>query len=130
MESLPISVDDIVLSRKCLVVARFVSKNTLKTNQFWIYQPSGRKLFDATKANLGKSFEVGEYEAGTRLIFALLTDDGYTYCTDSNLNPDARVHVVKLPLGISKCLLRWEDLYGLKDRDYNDLVVEISLVPK
>ena len=112
------------------MVARFVSKNTLKTNQFWIYQPNGRKLFDATNANLRRSFEVGEYEAGTRLIFALVTDDGKTYYTDSNRNPDARVHVIKLPLSASKCLLRWEDLYGLKDRDYNDLVVEISLIPK
>ncbi len=130
VEILPTSVDDIILPRKCLVVARFVSKGTLKTNQFWIYQPNARILFDASKANLGKSFEVGEYEAGTRLIFALVTDDGKTYYTDSNRNPDARVHVIKLPLSASKCLLRWEDLYGLKDRDYNDLVVEISLIPR
>ena len=130
VESLPISIDDIVLTRKAQVVARFVSKNTLKTNQFWIYQPNGHKIFDATKENLRKSFDLGEYEAGTRLIFSILTDDGYTYCTNSNLNPDSRVHVTKLPLGTSKYLLRWEDQFGLKDRDYNDLVVEISLIPK
>jgi len=129
VEVVPVSNEDIVLTRDCRVVARFVGKNTQNNNQFWICQPSREKLFDATKENLGKSFEVGNFEAGTRLVFALKAEDGNVYYTDSNLNPDLKAHVIKLPLGSNRCQLRWEDLYGLKDRDYNDLVVEISLSP-
>jgi len=129
VEVVPVSNEDIVLTRDCRVVARFVGKNTQNNNQFWICQPSREKLFDATKENLGKSFEVGNFEAGTRLVFALKAEDGNVYYTDSNLNPDLKAHVIKLPLGSNRCQLRWEDLYGLKDRDYNDLVVEISQLP-
>ena len=38
----------------------------------------------------------------------------------------AKKHVIKLPLGSTKCQLRWEDLYNLKDTDYNDLIVRSS----
>ena len=79
---------------------------------------------------MGKSFEVGDYPTGTRLIFALQTQDGTFFYTDSGLNEDGKSHVLRLKLGSNKCQLRWEDLYGLKDTDYNDLVVEIKMDPK
>jgi hypothetical protein len=79
---------------------------------------------------VGKSFEVGDYPTGTRLIFALQTQDGAFFYTDSGLNEDGKSHVLRLKLGSNKCQLRWEDLYGLKDTDYNDLVVEIKMDPK
>jgi hypothetical protein len=87
-------------------------------------------LFESTTGNVGKSFEVGEYPAGTRLVFALQAQDGNAYYTDSNLNADARAHVIKVSLGSTKFQLRWEDLYNLKDRDYNDMVVDITIYPK
>jgi hypothetical protein len=87
-------------------------------------------LFDSIQGNVGKSFEVGDYPAGTRLVFGLQAQDGAFYCTDSSLNVDGKSHVIKLPLGSSKCQLRWEDLYNLKDKDYNDLVVEIAMTPR
>ena len=64
-----------------------------------------------------------------RLVFALQSQDGNMYYTDSSLNSDGKSHVIKLPLGSVKCQLCWEDLYALKDRDYNDLVVEITMNP-
>ena len=87
-------------------------------------------LFDSINENVGKSFDVGDYPANRRLVFALQAADGNMYYTDSSLNEDGKAHVIKLPLGSCKCQLRWEDLYALIDRDYNDLAVEIIISPK
>jgi hypothetical protein len=130
VEVIPVSNEDVVLSKNSRVVARLAAKNTPSNNQLWLYRPEEKKLFDSIKENVGKSFEVGSFPAGTRLVFALKTQDGNTYYTDSNLNQDARAHVLKAAVGSSKCQLRWEDRYGLKDRDYNDLIVEIAMYQK
>ena len=122
--------EDVVLDKNSHVACRMVSKNTPNHNQFWLYRPENKLLFDSVPGNVNKSFDVGDYPAGTRLVFALQAQDGSFYYTDSSLNADGKSHVIKLPLGSNKCQLRWEDLYGLKDTDYNDLVVEINLTPK
>ncbi len=126
----PIVREDVILEKDSHVVARLVSKNTPNHNQFWLYKPEKKLIFDSIQGNVGKSFEVGDYPAGTRLIFALQTQDGTFFYTDSGLNEDGKSHVLRLKLGSNKCQLRWEDLYGLKDTDYNDLVVEIKMDPK
>lgn len=136
IEVMPIVREDVVLATDSHVVARLVSKSTPYHNQFWLYQPSKKLLFDSVQGNVGKSFEVGDYPAGTRLVFAIQAQDGTFFYTDSSLNGDGKKHVIKFPLGSSKCQLRWEDLYNLIDKDrkdradYNDLVVEINMTPR
>lgn len=130
IEVIPTIKEDVVLAEDSHVVARLVSKNTPYHNRFGLFRPKSKLLFDSISENVGKSFDVGDFPAKTRLVFALQAQDGNAYYTDSSLNGDGRSHVLKLPLGSSKCLLRWEDLYALKDRDYNDLVVEIIMTPK
>jgi C1A family cysteine protease len=130
VEVIPVSNEDVILAKDSRVVARFVSKSTPLNNEFWLSGPDNRKLFDASSENLKKTFEVGEFPAGTRLIFAVKTSENKIYYTDSNLNPDGRGHVFRINFGSYKCQLRWEDLYNLADRDYNDLVVEITMIPK
>jgi hypothetical protein len=126
----PIIREDVILEKDSHVVARMISKNTPLHNQFWLYQPEKKLIFDSVQENVGKSFDVGDYPAGTRLVFALQTQDGNCFYTDSGLNEDGKSHVIKLKLGSNRCQLRWEDLYGLKDTDYNDLVVEINMNPR
>jgi hypothetical protein len=130
VELVPASNQDVVLSRDCLVKARMIAMNTTLRNEFWLRRPEEKKIFDCIRENVGRTFEVGSFKAGTRLVFALVDQDGNIYTTDSKLNQDPRPHVLKLPLGVNKCQMRWEDQYGLKDRDYNDLVVEITMYPK
>jgi len=127
IEVMPIIREDVILAANSHVVARLVGKNTPYHNRFWLYQPDSKMLFDSIQENVGKSFVVGDFPAKTRLVFALQAQDGSMYYTDSSLNEDGKAHVIKLPLGSSKCQLRWEDRYALKDRDYNDLVVEIII---
>jgi hypothetical protein len=132
IEVMPTIKEDVVLAADSHVMARLVSKNTPYNNRFWLIQPESKSkmLFDSILENVGKSFDVGDFPAKTRLVFALQAADGNMYYTDSSLNIDGKSHVIKLPLGSFKCQLRWEDLYALKDRDYNDLVVEIIMNPQ
>ena len=96
---IPIINEDVVLAKDSHVVARLVSKNTPYHNQFWLYQPENKMLFDSIQGNVGKSFEVGTFRPDTRLVFALQAQDGNMYYTDSSLNGDGKAHVIKLPWG-------------------------------
>jgi hypothetical protein len=129
IEVVPSINNDIIMPINGRVVARFLSKRTPFDNEFRLYSPKPiNPIFAATNANLGKTFTVGQFSAGTRLVFALSTPQNRIYYTDSSLNPDAKSHVYKMPIGPNKWQLRWEDLYDLADKDYNDLVVEIAIL--
>jgi len=118
--------DDVIVPKSGKVVAKFKSKAAAFDNEFRLYKPVDKLIFKATNSAVGRSFSVGAFSAGTRLIFALKTPKGFTYFTDHSLNPDACDHVIKVRTGVNKWELRWEDLYGLGDRDYNDVVVEVE----
>jgi hypothetical protein len=130
VEVIPITNEDVILAKDSRVTARFVSKSTPLNNELWLAGPESKMIFNASPENLRKTFDVGEFPAGTRLVFALKTSDDKIYYTDSSLNPDGRSHLFRINFGAYKCQLRWEDLYELADRDYNDLVVEIGIIPK
>lgn len=129
IEVMPTVNEDVILAVESHVTARLVSKSTPYHNRFGLFLPESRLLFDCILENVGISFDVGDFPANTRLVFALQAQDKNIYYTDSSLNEDGRSHVMKLPLGSCKCQLRWEDTFALKDRDYNDLVVEIIMTP-
>lgn len=120
--------DDIIVPENGRVQAKFKSKDAAFINEFWIYKPGNKLIFKATDAEVNKTFPVGNFRAGERLIFALKTPDGNIYYTDHSLNKDACDHVNKVQTGKNKWELRWEDIYGLGDRDYNDLIVEIEVL--
>jgi hypothetical protein len=86
-------------------------------------------IFKATDSNVGKTFDVGTFSAGQRLTFALKTPPGFTWYTRPFLNVDYCDHVQKIQKGTQVWELRWEDLYGCGDRDYNDVVVRIEIHP-
>ena len=131
IEIVPSVNNDIVMPIYGRVSARFISKGTPFDNEFRLFSPVDQMIFMATNDNLGKTFDLGTFSAGTRLAFALKTPSpqNNTYYTNSTLNPDGKSHVFKMQLGPDKCQLRWEDLYNLADNNYNDVVVEISIKP-
>ncbi|MBN2251134.1 MAG: hypothetical protein JW724_03555 [Candidatus Altiarchaeota archaeon] len=119
--------DDIIMPKTGKVYAKFKSKSAAYENEFRLYYPGNKSIFKATDSQVGKTFEVGTFRGGQKLIFALKTPDGNTYYTTHAWNRDACDHVIKVQTGTYKWELRWEDLYGLGDRDYNDDVVEIEI---
>jgi hypothetical protein len=131
VELMPVTVDDVVMPCNGKVMAKLYSMSSTKENEFLLMKPgdTDRSIFRATNYNLRKSFEVGTFASGTRLVFGLKAPDGKVYSTDSSMNEDGRGHVFKLPFGPYKCQLRWEESYNLTNRSYNDLVVELTIIP-
>ena len=59
------------------------------------------------------------------LVFALKTPGGHAYYTDNSLNRDGCDHIRKLQPGTDRWELRWEDMYGLSEQDFNDEVQDV-----
>lgn len=119
--------DDVIMPKTGKVVAKLKSKSAAFENEFRLYSPTNKLIFKAADSQVGKTFDVGTFSAGQKLIFALKTPDGNTYYTTHAWNKDACDHVIKVQTGTYKWELRWEDLYGLGDQDYNDVVAEIEI---
>ncbi|KYK38889.1 MAG: hypothetical protein HXS46_19660 [Theionarchaea archaeon] len=126
----PRRTDNIYMPREGKVTAEFLSKEAAFDNEFWLYAPKKKLIFKATDANVGKTFDVGRFRYPNRLIFALKTPEGFTYYTDHRLNPDCCDHVMGTRETKYTWKLRWEDIYGLGDQDYDDVVVKIKVHPK
>ena len=60
------------------------------------------------------------------LVFALKTPGGHAYYTDNSLNRDGCDHIRKLQPGTDRWEHWWEDMYGLGERDFNDVVLDVS----
>jgi hypothetical protein len=109
------------------VTVKFKSKGAAFDDELWLTYPEEKPIFKASSTNLGRTYDVGTFAAGTRLVFALRMPDGQAYYTDSSQNADGCDHVRKLQLGTDRWELRWEDMYGLGERDFNDVVVEVAI---
>jgi hypothetical protein len=118
--------DDIIVPRAGKISVKFKSKSADFENEFWLVRPVSRQLFKCTNANVGKSVEIGPFAAGTKLIFGLKTPQGFTYYTTHSMNADACDHVIKVQTAATRWELRWEDIYGLGDKDYNDDIFVID----
>ncbi len=119
--------DSIYMPREGKVTVEFLSKEAGFENEFWLHAPKEKMIFKATNANVGKEFDVGTFRYPNRLIFALKAPEGFTYYTNPRLNPDCCDHVAKVQRNKYNWELRWEDLYGLGDADYNDVVVKVKV---
>ena len=84
------------------VTVRFKSKMTAFDDELWLAYPDERLILKASSNNLGKTYDVGTFVAGTRLTFMLKTPEGEAYYTDSSLNRDGCDHVRKLQLGTDR----------------------------
>jgi hypothetical protein len=103
------------------------SRATVFDHEIGLYYPDKKLLFRAAEENLGQTYEAGTYPAGTKLIFALKTSEGEVYYTDSSLNWDVCDHGRMVQLGSDRWEMRWEDMLGLAERDFNDVVLEIAV---
>lgn len=123
----PTEDDDIIMPKTGKVKVKFVSKNAANVNDFWITRPVSKKIFHGIDSEVGKLYDVGSFAAGTRLIFSLKGPEG-VFHTHHSMNDDACDHVrmFKMPF-VNIWQLSWEDLYGLGDRDYNDIVVQVMI---
>ena len=109
--------DDVIMPKTGKVVAKLKSKSAAFENEFRLYSPTNKLIFKAADSQVGKTFDVGTFSAGQKLIFALKTPDGNTYYTTHAWNKDACDYVIKVQTGSDMWELRCNDLYGLVERD-------------
>src|SRR5262249_11663272 len=66
--------------------------------------------------------------SGQRLLFYIIPNGGpHVFTGLAKANPDRVQHLRITPLGGSRFRLSWEDTFGGGDRDFNDVVVVVSL---
>lgn len=85
--------------------------------------------------NQGDTVDLGTFEAGTNIGFWVTANgynnpDGHTYYSIDSLNPDGERHIAVVgdPAN-EQVVIGFEDLYGLGDRDYNDVVFTYTATP-
>jgi hypothetical protein len=109
------------------VVVTFVSTGAGYTSELFLDGPVGDELgaiFNNWTTELGSSMNLGNFAAGTELVFKLLvqqTGDAF-YTGGGSRNLDGLAHAVVDTLTTAQVLVGFEDLYGGGDLDYDDLV--------
>ena len=122
-----IETKDIIMPVEGDVSVTFESREASFENEFWLHEPKEELIFKAAKANVGETYKIGHFRAGTRLMFALKTQDDHTYYTDSSKNSDGCDHVIKTTLSKYAVRYGWEDLWELGDKDFDDLIIKINI---
>lgn len=109
------------------VVVEFVSEDAGSDNAFGIYLPYQQEIFphtDYAYLRPGTTVDLGVFTTGTELGFYIRHfESGNTWYMDPSRNSDGQNHVQITQLSVNSWQLRWEDLPGLGDRDFNDVVV-------
>jgi hypothetical protein len=120
---------------------RFVSYDAAFTNDLYLYAFVGQStssaqfLFQNKTATPGAEVQVlGTFNPGQEVIFGIRVFDQsrgryFTYYSGpGSNNPDGVTHVQFWRTGNGRYAVRvgFEDLYGGGDKDYNDLIFEVS----
>lgn len=121
---------DFIMPKSGTVLVKFKSGSVALDHQIWLYHPEKKPIFVASNSNLGKTYDIGSFAECERLVFALRSHDGHTYYTKKSLNSDACDHVRKIQQGIDRWEFQWEDMFGLGERDFNDIVMEVVVAEK
>jgi len=120
------------------VTVEFMSANASNSNEFYLTSPgSPTLLFSTVTTNRGTRRVLGSFAAGSHLEFKLKSTSGssvHWWSTNTSHNADGRQHV-RITEPYSGCLgagsraylLRWEDLYGGGDNDFNDMVAVVRV---
>ena len=70
------SSSELAMPKAGKVTVRFMSLGTAFDDELWLAPPLKLLIFKASSNNLGQTYDVGSFAAGTRLVFALETPAG------------------------------------------------------
>jgi hypothetical protein len=97
------------------------------TDEIWLFN-SGRTRFIGTNREVGKTVDLGRFNAGEELIFGIrVRETGKTFLMGPGFrNPDRYAHdkVTCLSDGVR---VAFEDNLGLGDQDFDDAVIKVVL---
>jgi hypothetical protein len=114
------------------VTATFTASDSAFDNLLLLASPPNNLgvIFEGHVTPSGTMVDLGAFNAGTELIFALNNQNGGIFFTGpANRNPDNVAHaIVDDQFGPGQTFVRFEDLFGGGDLDYNDLEFTLSNV--
>jgi hypothetical protein len=115
------------------VFVRITSRSAALSSEvgFFVVDASGRRIARHVVFRNGRavgSAIVLNLLAGQRLLFYIKPQgSSFLFTALAKDNPDKVNHVRIKPLGASRFRLSWEDTLGGGDRDFNDVVFDVSL---
>ena len=126
---IPTPGDNLTVPYDSSLIVTFVEADTAYNDQFGFWSPVRRTLGYAHSTTPGTVYNLGNYTSGTELIFYLVNDPGNTWLSGpASRNPDRVAHAYIKPISDDTYNLGWEDYYGGGDRDYNDVILNITFV--
>lgn len=126
---IPTPGDNLTVPYDSSLIVTFVEGDTAYNDQFGLWSPVKRSLGTAHGTSPGTVYNLGNYTNGTSLTFYLVNDPGNTWLSGpGTMNPDGVAHAYIKPISDDTYNLGWEDLYGGGDRDYNDVILNITFV--
>ena len=119
--------DCVIVPYDSNVIVTFLASNSGYNNQFGLSSPSSMFFGYGYSTPAGTVFDLGNYTNGTELIFYLTNGRGQTfYSGPASRNPDNVAHAYVKSISDDTWNVGWEDLYGGGDRDYNDIIYNIT----
>ncbi|WP_424358446.1 DUF4114 domain-containing protein [Methanocella sp. MCL-LM] len=96
-------------------------------NVFGLWSPFRKQYGTGHGTTPGTSFNLGTFKQGTELIFYDDNGAGNTWLSGPySRNPDRVAHAYIRPIACDTWLLGWEDMYGGGDKDYDDVVLNLT----
>lgn len=108
------------------VTATFLGHTAAFTNELYLYLPANGSgvIFNNQTTPAGTTFDLGNFTAGTELIFAIYvlnTGDTF-YSGNASRNADGLAHAaVDVDFAPNAAYVGFEDLYGGGDWDFDDV---------
>lgn len=131
--SAPVLGGSLIVQHDGPVVATFIGQRAKFSDDLLLYSPSGvfsSVIFNNHTSPIGSTVNLGNFSAGTELIFRLhVNDTGLDFFTGSGArNPDGEAHALVDPqFGPDTTRVGFEDLHAsVSDHDFNDLIYSFT----
>ena len=121
--------------RNCDIIMPKTGKVLLKLKSgmsfhgsIWLHHPEYKHILNVSRSNIGQTYDIGDFAAHKRLVFALITLDGGNHGADSVVCHDDCDRIEKLQLDANKWEVRWESGPMPKEQEFSDTALEIEVV--
>lgn len=121
--------------RNCDIIMPTTGKVLLKLKSgmsfhgsIWLHHPEYKHILNVSRSNIGQTYDIGDFAAHTRLVFALITLDGSNHHADGVICHDDCDHIEKLQLDANKWEVRWESGPVPKEQEFSGTALNIEVV--
>jgi hypothetical protein len=119
--------DTLFVPYNSTLIMKYLGGTAGYNNKFGLWSPIRKQYGTGHGTTPGTSFNLGNYTRGTELVFYIDNGVGNTWLSGpGSRNPDGVAHAYIKPITNDTWLLGWEDLYGGGDKDYDDVVLNLT----